>query len=555
MPKDYDLRKHLDGRHQVLRQRRDSWDPMAQEIARFIKPRRGQYRVQPNQGNRGQQKTQSILDPWASRALGTLRAGLMSGVTSPARPWFRLSLPDKTIAAQGNVRAWLDDCGDRMRMVFNASNVYSALPVIYEQLGQFGSGPAILEFNREDVIRLYPQSWGEYWLGINEEYRVDTLYRRFMYTHRQIVRRWGEDADKESTKKAKTAEADNEVAIMHAIEPNEAYDPGRWDWVGKRWRSCYWRDGGEQGEYLSRGGFNRFPVLAPRWDPVGNDAYSEGPGSDALPDVKSLQIFTKRLHNAIDKHVNPPMGAHISLRGSAMSVLPGATNFFTTQDKGAGMWPLYQPNPTSIAEVRAQIQDSRQTIDRAFHADTFLMISQMEGIQPRNELEIMSRREEKMQMLGPVLENLHDELLQPLVQQTFDIMMENRLFLPPPEEVQGFPLEVELISILAQAQKAADLGSVERVWSFAGRISAVQPSVLDKLDADETIDVYADKLGAPSAIVVSDDRVKAIRDARAKQQAAQKAIDLAGQVADGAKTLSETDVGGGRNALQAVTGL
>ena len=92
-------------------------------------------------------------------------------------------------------------------------------------------------------------------------------------------------------------------------------------------------------------------MLTPRWAPIGNDAYSKGPGHDALPDVKSLQILKKREHNAVDKHVNPPMGAHISLRGSASSVLPGAINYFTTQERGAGMWPLYQTAPGAIAEV------------------------------------------------------------------------------------------------------------------------------------------------------------------------------------------------------------
>jgi hypothetical protein len=344
------------------------------------------------------------------------------------------------------------------------------------------------------------------------------------------------------------------VVVLHAVEPNTAYDPGRWDWAGKPFRSVYWREDSATGKYLARSGYMRWPVLTPRWDPVGNDAYSEGPGHDALPDVKSLQVFTKRLHNAVDKHVNPPMGAAIQLKGSAMSVLPGATNYFSSSDKNASMWPLYQTNPGSIEQVRAQITDARQTIDRHFYADVFLMISSMQGIQPRNELEINVRRDEKMQMLGRVLENLHDEGLQPLVSYTFDIMMDNRLFLPPPEELTGYPLDVELISILAQAQKAADLGSVERLWSFAGRVSAVKPDIMDKLDADETIDVYADKLGAPAAIVVSDEQVAKMREARAKQAAQKQQLEQAGQLAAGAKVLSETDIGGGRNALQTVLG-
>lgn len=554
MPQDTDLRKHVDERHLVLKRQRLSWDTQARDLARFIKPRRGQFWSQPNQGNRGQQKNQAILDPWAARSLATLAAGFMSNITSPARPWFRLTVPDKQVADLAPVKVWFDACADRMRMVFNAGNLYSALPQMYEQVGQFGTACVFMEFDREDVVRFYPMSWGEYWLGVSARGAVDTVYRRFMYSHRQIVQRWGENADEESTRKAKTNEADQEVPILHAVEPNAEYDASRWDWAGKPFRSVYWREDSAAGKYLARSGYTRWPVLTPRWDVVGNDAYSEGCGHDALPDVKSLQVFTKRLHNAVDKHVNPPMGAHISLKGSAMSVLPGATNYFATTDQKAAMWPLYQTQPGAIEHVRQQILDCRQTIDRAFYADVFLMISNMEGVQPRNQLEISTRRDEKMQMLGRVLENLHDEALQPLVSYTFDLMMDHRLIPPPPEELHGYPLEVELISILAQAQKAADLGSVERLWQFAGGLVAVKPDVMDKLNADETIDIYADKLGAPAAIVVPDDMVAKMRADRAQQTARAKSIEQAGQLADGAKTLSETDVGGGRNALQAVVG-
>jgi len=556
VPKDAALRKHLDTRKAVLEQRRRSWEPTWRELSRFIDAKRGQFFVSPNQGNRGQQNNGAILDPTALFAKRTLVAGLMSGVTSPARPWFRLTIPDRQIAALGPVKAWFDDCAERMRMVFNAGNLYSALPIIYDELGQFGVGCAILEFDREDVIRLYPLSVGEYWLGIDWRGRIDTLVREFQYSYRQIDERWPDHGDAEVTAKIKTAEADNEITICHMIEPNPELDKGRLDYAGKAFRSCYWRKGsGQDGQFLHRSGYSRFPVLVPRWAPIGNDAYSRGPGHDALPDVKSLQIFTKRLHNAIDKHVNPPMGAHISLRGSAMSSLPGATNFFPTAEKGAGMWPLYQTNPGSIEQVRRQILDTRETVKSAFFADLFLMFDQMEGVQPRNQLEISTRREEKMQMLGPVLENLHDDLLQPLVQQTFDIMTENRLFLEPPEELHGYPLDVELISILAQAQKAADLGSVERLLGFAGNLAGVSPSIMDKLDLDEAIDVYGDKLGAPSAIIVPDDEVAKIRAARAQKQAQAEALATATTVADGAKTLSETETGAGRNALQSILGV
>ncbi|MGQ3298819.1 portal protein [Reyranella sp.] len=560
MAHDPALRRHIDARLNVLKRQRQSWEPSWRELSRLVNPRRGQFFSSPNQGGRGAQANTAILDPTALFALRTLVAGLMSGVTSPARPWFRLSIPDRRVASLAPVKVWLDECVERMRMVFNAGNLYSALPLIYEELGQFGTGCAIVEFDREDVIRLYTLSTGEYWLGLDWRGRVDTLARRFMYSYRQIEARWPEHGIAEISERARGADADTEIAVLHMIEPNTGYEKGRLDQTGKRFRSVYWREGGGQsagdmdGEFIHCGGYSQFPALTPRWSPIGNDAYSKGPGHDALPDVKSLQILKKREHNAVDKHVNPPMGAHVSLRGSASSVLPGAINYFTTQERGAGMWPLYQTAPGAIAEVERLVSRTQATIKSAFFADLFLMISDMDGVQPRSQLEISARREEKMQMLGPVLENLHDDLLQPLVQRTFGIMAEHGLFSPPPPELHGYPLDVELISILAQAQKAADLGTVERLWAFAGSISATRPEVLDKLNADESIDVYADKLGAPASITLADDVVAQLRAARALRAETTQALQAASALAEGAKTLSETEVGGGRNALQSVLG-
>lgn len=555
MPVNRDLLKHCADKAEVLRKRRRSWEPTWREISQYINPTRGQFFQQPNQA-RGTQTNQSVLDPHAQFALTTMVAGLMGGLTSPARPWFRLTVADKAIGSMSSVRTWLDDCRDRMLMVFNSGNTYQILPLIYEELGSFGSAAAVIEFDREDVFRLYPTSAGDYWLGINSRGAVDTFYREFQFTHRQIVQKWGEDARKESTDKKGTNDYDGEVTVCQLIEPNADYDADRLDAKGKLYRSVYWVKGETtKGECLSITGYNRWPLLTPRWKPLGNDAYSRGPGHAALPDTKSLQVFTKRLHNAIDKHVNPPMGAHVSLKGSASSVLPGALNYFTTAEKGAGMWPLYQPEPSSINEVRVQISDTQRKIDRFFFADIFLMISQMDGVQPRNQLELQLRKEEKMLMMGPVLEALHDELLQPLIDTAFEIMFEHKLFLPPPQELHGLPLDVELISVLAQAQKAASLGSIERTFAFAGSIAGAKPEVLDKLNADAAVDRYAEDIGAPAGIIVGEDEVAKIREQRAQQMAQQQALANAGAMVQGAKTLSETDVGGGRNALQAVTGL
>jgi len=180
----------------------------------------------------------------------------------------------------------------------------------------------------------------------------------------------------------------------------------------------------------------------------------------------------------------------------------------------------------------------------------------MEGIQPRNTMEIAERKEEKLLALGPVLENIYTGQLEPVIDRTYEVLENRGLLPPPPPELQGTELKIEYISMLAQAQKAISTGSIERLFSFAGNLAAVNPSVLDKIDMDEGVDIYGDLLGAPPSILVPDEEVKKIREARAEQarqaQAAEQmamAAPAMQQGADAARVLSETDAGGGQSLL------
>jgi hypothetical protein len=138
--------------------------------------------------------------------------------------------------------------------------------------------------------------------------------------------------------------------------------------------------------------------------------------------------------------------------------------------------------------------------------------------------EVAERKEEKMLMLGPTVERLHNEELSPLVQRTFKRMLRANMLPPPPQELHGMTLQVEFISMLAQAQRAIGTNSIDRFVGNLGQIAAFAPGVLDKFDADDWADEYSDMLGVPPELVVANDKVALIRQGRAQQAAeAQKA--------------------------------
>jgi hypothetical protein len=548
-----ELAEHLNARHGELKRIRQSWEPEWRDIAKYQIPQRGEFFRTPNQSNRGTKKDQAIIDMVAHFALRVLRAGLMGGLTPRTQPWFRLTVPDEKVANSAPVKAWLDHVSERMLMVFGQSNLYQSLHLLYGEVGGFGTACALMQPDFNDVFRFYPQTVGTYWLANDYRGVTDTFIRRFALPVRNVIREYGEDkVSPDVAKKKGKAGADTSVMLLQCIEPNDEYEPDAFGSKGKRWRSVTWEEGKDD-RLLRVAGYDRWPVLAPRWEVLSDDPYGTGCGHAADSDVKSLQILGKRRHNAVDKHVNPAMAFPAELKNQASGTTPGFMNYFAGNLAEKVGRPLYQTNPSVIAPLRDLITDERDIVNRCYFADLFLMISQMEGVQPRNQLEILARKEEKLMMLGPVLESLHGDLLKPLIDWAYDEMIRHNLFEPPPRELDGWPLEVELISMLAQAQNAARVQSIERSVGFIGSLVGAFPQAGDKLDVYDAIDKHADAIGTPAGVIRPTDEAEQIAAKRAQEAAAAQAIQTGSALAQGAKTLSEAQVGD-RNGLEALTG-
>ena len=153
--------------------------------------------------------------------------------------------------------------------------------------------------------------------------------------------------------------------------------------------------------------------------------------------------------------------------------------------------------------------------------------------------EVAERHEEKLLMLGPVLERLHNELLSPLIDMTFTRMVEAGVLLPPPPELQGMELSVEFVSMLAQAQRAIGTNSVDRFVGNLGVVANMKPDVLDKFNGDAWVDAYADMLGVDPNMLVGGEQVAMIRENRNIALAAKEQQAAIHQQALIAKDLSQ----------------
>jgi hypothetical protein len=449
-----DLRRHCERRLGALDRERQSWFAHWRELSNHILPRRGSFLGPVHRADRGGKLNGGLLDTTAMLAARTLASGLMAGITSPARPWFRLGIGSPQLSELPEVRLWLDDVAARMFRVFARSNLYNALALAYEELGVFGTAAMVVVEDAKEIVRAYPLTAGEYWLAASERGSVNTLYRTLGMTTFQLVERFGRDAVSATVRERyDRGEWDHEVEVIHAVEPNEGREMGRFGNHNMPFRSVWFERTGAGEGVLDVGGFEEFPALCPRWHLMGNDVYGRSPGMDALPDAKSLHRMQQRFAQALDKMINPPMVAPPSLRGDATNGKAGGVTY-VADPTGAGFRPAYQFTPP-LDQMGAAIERRQQAVRAAFYADLFLMMSQLDDV--RSATEIAERREEKLVMLGPVLERLHDDLLEPLIGRVFQIMARAGEIPPPPSPaLDGMRLQPEYVSPMAAMQNTAE---------------------------------------------------------------------------------------------------
>ena len=332
---------------------------------------------------------------------------------------------------------------------------------------------------------------------------------------------------------------DEWIQCVHLIEPNDRADDESPFAKDKAFRSVAYEINGEGEKLLHEGGFDRFPVYAPRWHIMFPDIYGRSPGMDCLGDLKQLQDQQKKKGSAIAKQSNPPMVASPNMKNKRMSTLPGDVTFAAEADGRSGFSPAYTVQP-NLRDFQVDMQDVRERIRRAFFSDLFLMMAQSDNRQPITAEEVVERRSEKLLVLGPVLSRINHDLLDPCVENTTTRLIEAGTMPPPPEELQGQVLQTEYISMLANAQKSQDILGIQDTASFvAGLASSGFEEAIDKFDADQAIDEFGEARGLPPKVIRSDDQVDERRQARAKQQQAAAQQAMASQAADGAKALGD----------------
>lgn len=499
-------------------------------------------------GKTKRSKWSNIINNTCLTSVRTLQAGMQSGLTNPSKPWYRVGLEDFDLMEYQPVRDWLEILTKRSQNILRRSNFYSTTKSIYTVASSIGTAGQIMYDDYDDVVNFQSLMTGRYWIGVNHKKRVDRVFVLMPKTLHEIMQEFPiNNIPNDITAAYNRGDVFEMRNVMMAIIPNPFV---KWDRDGmmvvaanqKPWVSVYWIEGKES-EVLKTGGFKRFPVQAPRWEVTDDEVYGIGCGIIALGDTKAIQLKEREKAKGLQKMVSPPQSVPSEMRNGQFPIsgLPGGATYRPPNVPKDAIGSLYEVN-LPLQYLWQDIQVDEDRVRQAFFADLFLMLANSDR-KDMTATEIAERHEEKLQALGPVVDQLNTELLDSTIEGVVERILEHDLMPPPPEELRGKPLKIDYISMLAQAQAQVGLNGIERFMQFSGSLAEMFPEVKYKVDAMQAVDEYGTSLGIPSRIMLSDDVAMSKADEASQRVQQQQQMQMGVAAVDAAQKLSQTQVG------------
>ena len=526
-----DLAKNLLKRYDRLKSQRQNWESHWQEVADYMQPRKADV---TKTRSRGDKRTELIFDSSPLQSVELLAASLHGMLTNPSTPWFSLRFKAEDIEFEDEAKEWLESATETMYAAFNKSNFQQEIFELYHDLITFGTAAMFVEEDDEDILKFSTRHINEIFIAENDKGRIDTVFRKFKLSARAAIQKFGDV----STNIATVAKKDpyEEIEMLHAVYPRSDFDPKKQDKQNMPFESVYIEAG--TGEELSVSGFREFPFVVPRYLKASHEIYGRSPAMTALPDVKMLNEMSKTTIKSAQKQVDPPLLVPDDGFILPVRTVPGGLNFYR-----AGTRDRIEPlNIGANTPLGLNMEEQRRnSIRNAFYVNQLMMQT---GPQ-MTATEVIQRNEEKMRLLGPVLGRLQSELLKPLIDRAFALILRKNLFKPAPEFLSGKDIEIEYVSPLAKAQKSSELQSIMRAIEIMGSLSNIAP-VFDHINMDKLVRHLADIVGVPQKILKPQSELNAERQqAQAQQeqmmqmQQLQQVAEAGGKIAPLAKALPD----------------
>ena len=466
-------------------------------------------------------------DSTAELAGRNLASVVGSSTTPPDQKWINLRLKFET--KDPAMLEYVDTVEQIIIESINSSNFYIKKHEFDKGRVYFGTSVMFCEEGRGDKdlnFRTIPI--GDVALAEDHEGNVDTVFREFKMTARDLVQKFGPGKLSDASQKKYEKNPFEEIQMVHAVYPrtdverekntkgkfktNSANMPFADKWIEKSTKHL-----------VHNGGFRTFPYIVSRWEKEAGEVYGHGPILQSMADIRSLNVMERDRLELAQKVTNPPYGIYGAEPGE-VDLTPGAMNEFDqdTVVKELVTGANYPITDATVRNKKDDIQDALyvkqfQSLDR--RADKEMTAAEVQALQM-----------ETLRILAPVLARNQLEIMRPLFIRILDILGSNGK-IPPFIDAEGnvvlLPMDLDYINELSRAMRLSEVNAIRAVIMGASQMAQVDPSVLDNIDFDKAYEVLKDAYAIPANISRSEEAIKKIREARAEQQQQMQQIQMA----------------------------
>lgn len=502
-----------------LQTARSSREEEWRELSRWVCPYRGVFAGE-DMAPRATRRNRKAFTQAATQALLRGASGMTTGMTPRNISWFEPDFDDPNLAEASGARAWLDEVDRRIKATLADGGFYQAVQAFNTDLLWAGCAMLYSETAQRSALRFECVQVGTFCVALDNDGTLDAVTRTMAWTPAQLAATFGKGRLSEGTRAKLDKQPYDLVRVHHLVRRRNMRDPGKLDKNNMPWESFFWEENGEE-QFLSEGGYMEMPYFFTCWH-EGQTVYGTGPGDEAMPDAKQMDVLERHKLKGIELLVNPPVQYPYTLKGR-VDLAPGAMN--PVADKNL-ITPILDLGPyaQSLQYVQAELQNVGLRLEKELMASIFASMPLDQRPRDMSATEFLERKREALQQLGPVISAYEPNVLTPLLERTVATLDRLGLLPIPPQSLQGIPLlmKMEFVSPMANALRQTGAETTRALLQdVATIVQATQdPSVLDKLDVDQVVDELATGLGVPGKVVRADADVEKIRQLRAQQQAA-----------------------------------
>lgn len=525
-------------------------DSVLEQISKYLHPHRGDFRSINSKYYRYDKDLHDITGPMAAHVF---TSGLFAGTTNPNETWFNLIPSDKNLQDDPILKRYAADVVKRLMTVFNRQDngfAQNNFKVMYDG-STYGTG--LLPIFKKDNETTF-QSWhlGECYIDENFHGTVDTLYRVYKLTGRQIKQQWPEAVEgSERLQREIKKDQYKEYEILNVIEPKEdAIDNGQE--INKKNRKYSFISTHmvlQPQTMLGQNGYKQFPVAVLRLDQRVGEKYGRSPGWMVLSEIERLQELRKTELSAHQLLTGPMLLTPHDDVGIPEEIGPLTIFKGGVDEDGRDVVKSLRIDARPDVMINS-IERSQQIIKDAYFVDQLLRDPKLRAVQPLTATESNHLDDSRERVQLPFIFRLTQDYLKPIITRTYAIEQEIGNIPPLPEGYEDVEFEIEFTGSLVNIQRQKENNAVERFMGSMVNILSFAPETRANFDWDEiTRELFVNYGGGIDKVFPKE---QVLQQRQQEQQQAQmaQANEQANLAADSANKLGVT----GNDIMGALSG-